>query len=260
MSQIHRGEAGFGLSLFFCALWLTAFAPPALADTAWATTTYQQADKLFQAGQYAQALALFEQIIAREPTAKLSYCRAGTAAAGVGDLKKAIAYYKSCEALYPDSLLPRAELVKLYQISGALADRDRERNGLLTLHLTTTRAETKSIDHYIRDIFTVGQRSVIAWEYFDLTGDWPTRYRFIVIDDSNNPLFAVALSSSQQAQANAPTILGHPAKARLFHLDLQQDNTITTLKVFEGEPGYDTVKPLAITAILHGEDSATPTP
>ncbi|MGH7735711.1 MAG: hypothetical protein ACREOE_18945, partial [Gemmatimonadales bacterium] len=62
-----------------------------------------------------------------------------------------------------------------------------------------------------------------------------------------------------QAQANAQKILGHPATARIFHLDLEQDNVITTLKVFEGEPGYDTVKPLAITAILHGEgDKSAP--
>ena len=239
---------------------MAAFAPRAVADTAWATATYQQAEKLFQAGQYPQALALYEQIIAREPAAKLSYCRAGTAAAGAGQLNKAIAFYKSCEALYPDSLLPRAELVKLYQIAGNTADRDREHNGLLTLHLTTTRAETKAIDHYIRDIFAVGQHSVVAWEYFDLAGDWPTRYRFFVIDDSNNPLFSVALSSSPQAQANAQVILGRPAKARIFHLDLQQGDTITTLKVFEGEPSYDTVKPLAITAILHGENDIKSAP
>ncbi len=247
------------LALFLCfaALLLTAEAAPARADTAWATATYQQAEKLYAAGQYAQALALYEQIIAREPEAKLSFCRAGTAAAGAGQLKKAINYYKSCEQVYPDSLLPRAELVKLYQIAGDIPNRDYERNGLLELHLNTTRQETKAVDHYIRDIFPVGQRSVVAWEYFDLTGDWPTRYRFIVIDESDNALFTVALSSSPQAQANAQAILGHPTKARIFHLDLEQDNIITTLKVFEGEPSYDTVKPLAITAILHGESGKT---
>ncbi len=222
---------------------------PAAADTEWATATYQQAEKLFQAGQYAQALALYEQIIAREPEAKLSYCRAGTAASGAGQLTKAITYYKSCKQILPDSLLPRAELVKLYEITGDKADRDRERNALLTLHQNTSRPETRAIDHYIRDIFTAGANSVIAWEYFDLTGDWPTRYRFYVIDDANNTLYAVALNSSAQAQANAQVILGHPAKARVFHLDVEQSDTITTLKVFEGEPSYDIVKPLVLDAI-----------
>ncbi len=73
-------------------------------------------------------------------------------------------------------------------------------------------------------------------------------------------MFSVALSSSPQAQANAQTILGRPAQARIFHLDMQQADTITTLKVFEGEPSYDTVKPLAITAIMHGEDGSKTTP
>ena len=262
-ARSYRGEAGLSLSLRFWA-WLAGaghgrWSPPTQGPTP-ATgrqATYQQAEKLDEAGQYDQALALYEQIIAREPEAKLSFCRAGTAAAGAGQLKKAINYYKSCEQVFPDSLLPRAELVKLYQIAGDIPNRDYERNGLLELHLNTTRQETKAVDHYIRDIFPVGQRSVVAWEYFDLTGDWPTRYRFIVIDESDNALFTVALSSSPQAQANAQAILGRPTKARIFHLDLEQDNIITTLKVFEGEPGYDTVKPLAITAILHGESGKT---
>jgi tetratricopeptide (TPR) repeat protein len=230
---------------------LLACGTPVRADTAWATQTYQQAEKLFQAGQYDKALALYEQVIAREPSAKLSYCRAGTAAAGAGQLAKAIAYYKSCKQILPDSLLPRAELVKLYEITGDKADRDRERNALLTLHQNTTRAETRAIDHYIRDIFAVGGHSVIVWEYFDLTGSWPTRYRFYVLDDANNPLYAVALNSSAQAQANAQAMLGHPAKARIFHLDVEQSNTINTLKVFEGEPNYDTVKPLVQDVIAH---------
>jgi hypothetical protein len=46
-------------------------------------------------------------------------------------------------------------------------------------------------------------------------------------------------------------MLGHPAKARVFHLDIEQSDTITTLKVFEGEPSYDTVKPLVLEAITH---------
>lgn len=229
------------------------------ADTTWATETYQQAEKLFQAGKYDQALALYEEIIAREPGAKLSFCRAGTAAAGAGQLGKAIGYYKTCEQLYPESLLPRAELVKLFQITGDRPDRDRERNGLLTLHQNSGRAETKAIDHYIRDIFVVGPRSVVTWEYFDLSGTWPSRYRFFVLGDDDKTLFTVALSSSPQANANAQALLGRPAKARIFHLDVEQVNTITTLKVFEGEPSYDALKPLAVDAIAKA-DKVGPTP
>ena len=244
------------LGLVLC---LAASPPAARADTAWATATYQQAEKLIQAGKYDQALALYEQIIAREPGAKLSYCRAGTAAAGTGRLSKAIDYYKSCERLYPDSLLPRAELVKLYQIAGDRPNRDRERNGLLTLHQNSTRVETKAIEHYIRDIFAVGPRSVVTWEYFDLAGDWPSRYRFFVLDDQNNTLFTIGLSSSAQANANAQAFLGRPAKARIFHLDVEQNDTITTFKIFEGEPGYDAVKPLVV-EMIGKADTAKPAP
>jgi tetratricopeptide (TPR) repeat protein len=243
-----------GLALSFAAAM-----PVAMADTAWATTAYQQAENLFQAGQYDQALALYEQIIGREPGAKLSYCRAGTAAAGAGQLVKAIGFYKTCEQLYPESMLPRAELVKLYQIGGDRQNRDRERNGLLTLHQNSNRAETKSIDHYIRDIFAVGPRSIVTWEYFDLLGGWPSRYRFFVLDDQNRTVFTVALSSSDQANAHAQAFLGRPAKARVFQLDLERANTITTLKIFEGEPGYDVLKPLVVDAIVKN-DRSTPAP
>jgi len=231
--------------------------PNASADTSWAEKTYRQAEKLADAGHYDQALALYEQIIAREPGAKLSYCSAGTAAAGTGQLDKAIGYYKTCEKLFPRSLTPKAELVKLYQITGDQADRDRERTALLNLYKSGKQAETKSVDHYIRDIFPVGARDVVAWEYFNFTGSWPMRYRFFVIDDANKTLFAIALSSSDAVNAKATTLLGRPAKARLFHLDLEQADTITTLKIFEGEPGYDSVKPFVIGAIVAQEKAQT---
>ena len=42
---------------------------PAEADSAWAEATFRQAEGLADAGQYEQALALYQQIIAREPGA-----------------------------------------------------------------------------------------------------------------------------------------------------------------------------------------------
>lgn len=237
-----------------------AVATDAGADTSnWAEQTYQQAQKLAAAGKYDQALALYEQIIAREPTAKLSYCSAATAAAGTGQLDKAIGYDKTCKKLFPEALTPRAELVKLYQITGDKADRDRERTALLALHKSSKRPETKAVDHYVRDIFLVGERSVVTWEYFGFTGSWPTRYRFFILDDADKTLFTVALSSSDEVNAKAVSLLGRPAKKRLFHLDLEQADSITTLKVFEGEPDYDTVKPLAASAIAaQGKPKTTP--
>jgi tetratricopeptide (TPR) repeat protein len=74
---------------------------PARADTAWAEATFKQAEGLANAGQYEQALALYQQFIAREPTAKLSYCRAGTMAAGIGNLPRAIGL-QDLRQLLPD--------------------------------------------------------------------------------------------------------------------------------------------------------------
>jgi len=221
----------------------------ARADTAWAKTTFDQAGKLSGAGHYAEALALYEQIIAREPTAKLSYCQAGAAAAGTGDLAKSIGYYQTCRKLFPEALTPRAELVKLYQVQGDLANRDRERSELLALHRKTRNPQTKAIDHYTRDIFAVGNVSVVAWEYFNLTGDWPSRYRFFVLDADGRQLYSIGLNSAAAAQAKAAALLGHKPRGRVFHLDIEQGNTATNIKLFEGEPDYDTVRPLVVDAI-----------
>jgi tetratricopeptide (TPR) repeat protein len=233
-------------------------ADPVRADTAWAKATFTQAQTLADAGQYEQALALYQQIIAREPTAKASYCRAGTMSAGIGNLPQAIDYYKTCERLLPDSIEPRGELVKLYQITGDMADRDRERMALLELHQTTTSKETKGIDHYLRDIFAVGKYTVAVWEYFDMVGGWPSRYRFFVLNDLGNTVYSIGLSSSTAANENAAKLLGHATKQWVFHLDLESGATMTTLKVFEGEPDYDQVKPLVIEAIRQHEAKAQP--
>ena len=177
--------------------------------------------------------------------------------AAIGDFPQAIDYYKTCERLLPDSIEPRGELVKIYQITGDFAARDRERNGLINLHKTTTNKESKATDHYLRDIFAVGDLNVAVWEYFDLIGAWPSRYRFFVLGDQGQTLYTVALSSSTAANANAAKLLGHATKDWVFHLDLESGSTVTTLKVFEGEPGYDTIKPLVIAAIRQQETAKT---
>jgi tetratricopeptide (TPR) repeat protein len=231
---------------------------PAHAETGWAQATFRQAETLAAAGRYEQALALYQQIIGREPSAKLSYCRAGTAAAGAGLLAQAIGYYQTCERLLPDSLEPRAELVKLYQMVGDMAARDQEREGLLDLHKTTDDPQIKAADHYLRDIFAVGALNVAAWEYFDLVGDWPSRYRFFVLAQDGSTAYTIALSSSTAANENAAKILGHSTKQWVFHLDLEEGNTITTMRVFEGEPSYDTIKPHVIGAVRRQELAKKP--
>jgi tetratricopeptide (TPR) repeat protein len=237
---------------------LAVASPPARADTAWAQATFKQAGDLADAGQYEQALALYQQIIAREPTAKLSFCRAGTMEAALGNFPQAIGDYRTCERLLPDSIEPRGELVKLCQITGDIAARDQERNALIELHKTTTSKETKSVDHYLRDIFAVGDRNVAVWEYFDMIGAWPSRYRFFVLGDQGQTLYTIALSSSTAANANAEKLLGHPTKDWVFHLDIEDINSASTFRVFEGEPSYDTVKPLVIEAIRKQEAKTTP--
>jgi tetratricopeptide (TPR) repeat protein len=237
---------------------LASASTPARADTAWAQATFKQAEALADAGQYQQALALYQQIIAREPTAKLSFCRAGTMEAALGDFPQAIGDYKTCERLLPESVEPRGELVKLYQITGDIAARDRERSGLIELHKTTANKETRAVDHYLRDIFAVGDRNVAVWEYFDMIGAWPSRYRFFVLGDQGQTLYTIALSSSTAANANAEKLLGHPTKEWVFHLDIEDANSAATFKVFEGEPSYDTVKPLVIDAIRKQETKTAP--
>jgi hypothetical protein len=174
-------------------------------------------------------------------------------AAGSGNLPEAIDYYKTCKQLLPESIEPRGELVKLYEITGDKADRDRERSELLYLHKTTTNKQTKAIDHYLRDIFAVGSYSVVVQEYFDLVGAWPSRYRFFVLNELGNTVYTIALSSSTVANTNAVKLLGHPTKEWVFHLDLETNGAATTFKVFEGEPSYDIVKPLVIEAIRQQE-------
>ena len=82
---------------------------------------------------------------------------------------------------------------------------------------------------------------------------WPSRYRFFVLGDQGQTLYTLALSSSTAANANAVKLLGHATKDWVFHLDLESGSTVTTLKVFEGEPAYDTIKPLVIAAIRQQE-------
>jgi hypothetical protein len=140
---------------------------------------------------------------------------------------------------------------------GSPAQATQARARMVLISTKTSQAD-QGDDPLLSPTSNARQLSVAVQEYFDLLGAWPSRYRFFVLNERGNTAYTVALSSSTVANTNALKLLGHPTKEWVFHLDLEADGAATTFKVFEGEPSYDTVKPLVIEAIRQQELKTQP--
>jgi len=90
------------------------------------SSEYQQARKLIDAGDYAAALPLLQQVVAREPKNADAYNELGFTQRKLGDRAGALAQYQKALALEPQHLGANEYLGELYLEMGDLA-RARER-------------------------------------------------------------------------------------------------------------------------------------
>ena len=104
----------------------------------------------------------------------------------------------------------------------------------------------EAIAHFKKDDMEEGQK-VIALEYFEMKGERKVKFSFNSRDAEGEDVGRISLGSYDTTNAIARQLGGLPEGVRRFHLDgYPPDGSHVTYGFFNGNPGYDTIKPMVV--------------
>jgi len=159
----------------------------------------------------------------------------------------ALEWFKRAEKANPGDWRTAAKLVQVYQALGRTGDRDRERQKIFDLY----RAGRVNSVEFCREQIQTGRSVVLAYERFDLSGEWPQRYRFVIADALAPGTRRVLSFGSYQETTWLAQLHGMVGSGqRLFHLDSYgPGGEHQTFAFFTGEPSYEGVKERVLQAL-----------
>jgi tetratricopeptide (TPR) repeat protein len=221
----------------------TAGAPPA-------APTIDQGLAALRAGQPAQALAIFQQILAADPNNAVADLYAATAALEQYNGLLAVEYAEKARQLDPQSWKIHTTLVAAYAAAGMQQQRDDERALLAKLHATGA-PDARGAKGFLLEMFRVGSAQVSAIQYFEPMGKFHTYFRFLVHVEGQ----ADSRSSEIDVQSNdfdekswERTHAAETAQGQR-HFQLTDAAGTTTYRSFSGKPDYDPIRAMVVTIL-----------
>ena len=233
--------------IIFCLVLVMVFSSSIFASEQKSTNPeLDKANKAFDNQNFKLAIELYEKVIAQDPKNKNALFWAAGAALSIKDYKKEIIFLNKLKLLDPKGLKPREMLVQAYQESNNVKLLKAERDDLFALyhkHKDTTFKENK---YYIREKFKVGVFTIVAIEYYELSGKLPKRYFFYGQRNTDKSAFVVSLGSypwTTEIERQMGTI---GKDERIYHLDGYDGERHYTYGFSEVEPDYQSSKSSAI--------------
>lgn len=162
---------------------------------------------------------------------------------------EALNFWSGLKTLDPEDWHARAGLIQIYQALGKLPERDAERAALFELRKRNPNSELAKQVEYCRDRFEAGGEQVLAFEHFELKGNYALRYVFRIIDESGyHAKYRLSLGSYDSTNAVWHEITKPKPKDtdRLFHLDGYYEWGHATYAMYFPEPSYDQVRATVI--------------
>jgi tetratricopeptide (TPR) repeat protein len=224
-----------------------------------ATALYNEGCRLAKEDKHAEALAKFEEALKIAPKdADALYNGALSAYLADKPARSAELWVRLIE-VEPNDLMVRAKLVQAYHAAKETAKRDEARKKLFEMRAALPEAERRKQTRYSRDQFLAGPKSVrvVAYEYYELTGDRAVRYLFSVKKDGGSRSeedYTISLGSYEATTKVAREQGEIGPDARLFHLDGYFDGGTShkTYGFFKTEPTYDEAAKMVV-EILEGK-------
>jgi tetratricopeptide (TPR) repeat protein len=239
------------------ALLVCAAAAPLAAQTAGApqtappaAPTVDQGLAALNAGQPAQALAIFQQILATDPNNAVADLYAATAALVQDNGPLAVQYAEKARQLDPQSWKIHTTLVAAYAAAGMKQQRDDERAILAKLH-TTGAPDAREAHGFLLEIFKVGPAQVSAIQYFEPVGKFHTYYRFLI--RAGEPVGAhypeIDVQSNDFDEKSWEQTHAAEAAQGERHFQLTDASGTTDYRTFAGKPDYDQIRAMVVSIL-----------
>ena len=171
-------------------------APPGIA------ILRQRGVDAYQAGDYAEALRIFRQVIASDPSDIVAYNISANCSLRLGDYPSAIDSFKHALQLRPDEWHNVSGLMRAYTLAGMVPERDALRN-----HIAELEHEGKlpPTFNYVFDTFQAGDKKIEVAEFPQIQGVYGERYRFKVFDKPASWSSAWSLSPTRWSSRRGPS-------------------------------------------------------
>ena len=154
----------------------------------------------------------------------------------------------------PADPLIRSKLIVAYEETANPAKRDKELAELRKLHAVSTNEAFRSQGGFHRDTFRVGTNTINVLEYFDLVGDRPIRYSFLIstttVDSPDTRRITLGSYEIDTRYAREAGKIG--PNERMFTLDETTRQGHYTWNMYRGQPSYENLK-REIIEILKGQ-------
>ena len=201
-----------------------------------------------EAGKYAEALPILDDLRANSPTASV-YWNLGIVAMETGDYSKALQAWLAYRKADPGRWQARAKLVQTYQALGDIEKRDSERAALFALWQSNSVSELSSQKMYCREQFRVDGHKVFALEFFKPFSPQMVVYSFNVVNAEGDTDYRVSLGSDDVSNEMALEMGDRTKDERDYYLDLYRKNYHATYGVYRGQPSYEIAREGAVGAI-----------
>ena len=218
---------------------------------------FNQATADFNRGDAAGALAMVETLLTHSPEnqnalyfSALINFRMGNADAARGRLERVVKLAGNYFAAWQ-------LMVQVTQAQGDLVRRDVAIERLKLAIKTAIDPGIRNKEDFIRDRIPIGDRALLAVDFFERDGSDFTRYQFSLDDPRVDQERGLLLRTDTETTENwRDTALLPPAR-QLFHLDLVDSrpdggDNVAIYQFYVGEPDYDTVR-AEVVKILRGE-------
>lgn len=252
---------------------VSVIAAMAVATSAMAQTggdpRRDQARSLAASGNFAEALKLYDNLTAAGSTDVALYTEATRAAVGAHDLRRAAVYAERRMKIDPNDYNTHAFVPLAYRLGGDEAEAKRTRAEFVSYWKASTDPKVRSQSLFLIDTFRAGPWTVNALQCFEIGGDFGVGYVFDVWGPKAPPLppdqvaanyrERIVLEHNRLDKKMASEIAGRDVPVRPT-LDVLRAGGHATLKWFDGEPPYATLRDIVEQYVANDTDLAIKPP
>lgn len=245
-----------GLLVWLCAVSLYAASAPGVPPQN--EDPFKIGIRLYEQGKYVESIQSLEKALHRYPEGSNILWNLGLASAAAGQHEKALTYWQRYRKLRSEDWQAIPKLIQTYQALGRTQQRDEALELLLQLWKNTKDPKFREAPLFCREQFKVEGRLVLAYQFFEPSGEWMQFYRFSVADAGGREAFFISLGSYDMTTKISRELGEIGNDQRVYHFDGYYPEGLHKTFGFLNDktaPAYDDIRPTVI-RILTGEISA----